>query len=238
VIVAIVVFELAICFLATVLIAVGSTNDQQAVLPLRAWLICAILQLAIHYLPRSRYARYALSFVVAAIVCAGLTWNGAAALTSLHQPLFIAGIATVPQLWWERFHGDTQERNSVLALIAITALPLGIIVWSFANIWIVKVEAWRVSQGEPYCVFISNGRLFSSGYHRAPDDWSLSGWRMFSGRGGGGSGNCCQWDFHALLQTSDKRLLNWSYRSQQFELISEKTRRSLRLGNLECQPAS
>lgn len=58
---------------------------------------------------------------------------------------------------------------------------------------------------------------------------------MISGRGGGGSGNCCQWDFHALLLTRNDELFNWSYRSQRFESVSERTRRLMVLDVPRCQ---
>jgi hypothetical protein len=234
VIIAVVVFELIICLVAATLIAVGNADGGQALLPLSVWVICATLQLAIHYLPPSRRARYGLLFAVMLIIFAGVTVGRIDALPYFHQSLFIAGVAVLPQLWWEWSSKATDRRAAMLGLIGLVSLPLGFIGWSFANIWIVKVDAWRAAQGEPYCLFASDGRLFSSGYHQTPNDWALSGWRMFSGRGAGGSGDCCQWDFHALLVTN-KELFNWSYRVQGFEKVSERTRRLMHLGQMTCQ---
>jgi hypothetical protein len=235
VIIAVVVFELIACLIAAVMIGVGNADGEQATFPLQVWLACAFLQLTIHYLPPARYARYVLLLLVTLILFASVAFGRIEGLRYFHQALFIAGVAALPQLWWEWFPKATKDRAFVLLPIAVIALPLGFASWSLANIGIVKFEAWRVTHGEPYCIFVSDGRLFSSGYHRAPDDWSLSGLRMFSGRGAGGSGNCCQWDFHALLLTHDDELFNWSYRSQRFERVSERARSLLGLPRLTCQ---
>lgn len=233
-IIAIVVFELVGCFFLTLLIGVGSGGSNVAIAPLNVWLVLAVLQLTIHYLPRGRNTRYGLSLLITLTLVAGVMPGKIEALTYFHQPLFIASVAVLPQLWWEWFSKGTEGRPTS-GLIGLAALPLGVAAWTLANIWVVKTEAWAASSGEPYCLLISNGNLFSSGYHQAPNDWSLSGWHMISGRGGGGSGNCCQWDFHALLLTHDKRLFNWSYKSQRFESVSEQTRRSMALSKLSCQ---
>jgi hypothetical protein len=235
-IIAVVVLELIVCLAASVVIGAGNADDSgQAAFPLEVWLACAVLQLTIHYLPPGRHARYSLWLFVTLILFAGVTSGRFEPFPHFHQALFIAGVAVLPQLWWEWFAKTPEVRASGLGLIGLIALPLGFATWSFANIWIVKCEAWRASQGEPYCILISDGRLLSRGYHQAPNDWSLSGWRMVSGRGGGGSGNCCQWDFHALLLTHDDRLSNWSYRSQRFESVSERSRRLMALNVPRCQ---
>ena len=233
-IIAVVVFELIVCLLLALLIAVGGGGSDVGISPLDVWLILAILQMTIHYLPRGRNARYGLSLFIILALVAGVMPGKIDVLTYFHQPLFIASVAVLPQLWWEWFSKGTDGRPT-LGMIGLAALPLGVAAWTLANIWVVKTEAWAASSGDPYCLLISNGKLFSSGYHQAPNDWSLSGWHMVSGRGGGGSGNCCQWDFHALLLTNDKRLFNWSYRSQRFESVSERTKQSMRLGGLNCQ---
>jgi hypothetical protein len=234
VMIAVVVFELSVCLFLAFLIVVG--NAEQALFPLDVWLALAILQLTIHYLPRGRYTRYRLLLVIIILLFASVAPGKIGVLTYFHQPLFIASVAVLPQLWWEWSSKGTEGRALVLGLIGLASLPLGVVAWALANIWIVKVEAWTASYDDPYCIFVSDHKLFVGGdYHQAPDDWSLSGWRMFSGRGAGGSGDCCQWDFHALLLTHDKRLFNWSYKSQRFENISEPLRRSMALNNLRCQ---
>ena len=205
-----------------------------AIAPLDVWLALAILQLTIHYIPRSRNTRYGLSLVIALAFVAGLLPGRIEALTYFHQSLFIVSLAVLPQLWWEWLSQKTQRRTLPWS-IGIAALPLGIAAWGLSNIWIVKAEAWTASHGDPNCIFLSDGKLFTSGYREAPNDLSLSGWNMISGRGGGGSGNCCQWDFNALLKTRDNRLFNWSYKSQRFESVSEQTARSMDLGSLSCQ---
>ena len=235
-VIAVVVFELIVCLIATVVIGVGNADDSgQSAFPLEVWLACAALQLAIRYLPPDRHARYRLWGIVALILFVSVTSGAIAPFPHLHQALFIAGVAALPQLCWEWLAKTPEHRAEGLGLIGLISLPLGFAAWSMANVWIVKFEAWRASHGEPYCILISDGRIFSSGYHQAPDDWSLSGWRMVSGRGAGGSGNCCQWDFHALLVTRNDELFNWSYRSQRFESLSERTRRLLRLDVPKCQ---
>lgn len=236
VIIAVVVLELIVCLAASVVVGVGNADDSgQAAFPLQVWLVCAILQLTIRYLPPSRHARYRLWLFVTLILFAGVTSGRIEPFPHFHQALFIAAVAALPQLWWA-WSAKTPERRALgLGLIGLVSLPLGFAAWSFANIWIVKVEAWRASNGEPYCIFVSDGRLFSGGYRQAPDDWSLSGWRMVSGRGAGGSGNCCQWDFHALLLTRNDELFKWSYRSQRFENVSERTRQLMTLNVSRCQ---
>jgi hypothetical protein len=164
VIIAVVVFELIVCLLTSMLIAVGNADGQQALFPLAVWLACATWQLAIHYLPSTRRARYGLLLVVTLMLLAGVTVGRIEAFPYVHQSLFIAAVAALPQLWWEWSSKATGGRAAMLGLIGLLSLPLGVIVWSFANIWIVKVEAWRATRGEPHCIFVSDGRLFSSGY--------------------------------------------------------------------------
>jgi hypothetical protein len=235
-IIAVVVFELMVCLAAAVVIGVGNADDSgQAAFPLEVWLALATLQLTIRYLPAGRHARYWLWLFVTLILFASLTSGTIEPFPHLHQALFIAGVAALPQLWWERFAKTPEGRAFGFGLIGLISLPLGFAAWSLANIGIVKFEAWRAADGEPYCLFVSDGSLYSGGYHQAPNDWSLSGWEMFSGRGSGGSGNCCQWDFHALLLTHNDQLFNWSYRSQRFESVSERSRGLLRMSVPRCQ---
>ena len=164
-IIAVVVFELIVCLAASVVIGVGNADDSgQAAFPLEVWLVCAILQLTIRYLPPGRHARYGLWLFVTLILFAGVTSGTFAPFPHFHQALFIAGVAALPQLWWEWFAKTPEHRASGLGLIGLIALPLGFAAWSFVNIWIVKFEAWRASNGEPHCIFVSDGRLFSGGY--------------------------------------------------------------------------
>jgi hypothetical protein len=233
VIIAIVVLELIGCFFITLLLAAG--NGKLPIAPLQVWLVCAVLQLAIHYLPRRPYVRIGLALTVTLMLFASVGLEGAAAVPYFHQTLFVAAAAAVPQIWWELFAKATASRVLVLALIALFSLPLGFTAWSLANIVIVKAKAWSVSRGEPYCILLSNGSIsYGGGYHRAPNLWSLNGWNMFSVRGVGGSGDCCQWDFHALLVIEDNQLFNWSYDAQRFERISEQTRRNMSLNQSCC----
>jgi hypothetical protein len=236
-VIGIVVLELIVSLVAALLIAVGNAADTQAAFPILVWLACAILQLAIHYLPRGRYERYGLLLVIALMLLAGAAPGKIEGVPYFHQSLFIAAVGTLPQLWWERFSNATKGHTLVLGLMGMLAMPLGFAAWSLANVSIVKYDASRVANGELYCIFVSEGRLMTGGYRQAPDDLSLGGWHMLSGRGGGGSGDCCQWDFHALLLTRDDRLFNWSYQSQRFERISERTRRLMAssFSNLKCQ---
>jgi len=59
----------------------------------------------------------------------------------VHQALFIAGVAVLPQLWWEWSFKATKGRLLGLGLIGLASLPLGFATWSLANIWIVKANA-------------------------------------------------------------------------------------------------
>jgi hypothetical protein len=235
VIIAIVILELLACLSLTVLIGVGTGGDDVATAPLEVWLACAALQLTVHYLPRGPYARYGLLVTILLMLLVGAMLSGSAVTRYPHQALFIAGIAALPQLWLEWFSRITEARNGLLCLFGLIALPLGYATWGVANIGLVKINAASVAQGVPYCILLSDGYLFAGGrYHNAPNDRSLSGWNMFTGRGAGGSGNCCQWDFHALLLTRDDQLFNWTYRSQRFERVSPQSRRMLRLNDLAC----
>ena len=229
-IIAVVSFELFGCLFLALLIGFG--GGSEAAIPLNVWLLLAIMQLTIHYLPRGRITRYGLCLILAMMLIAGVTPGKIEALPYFHQALFIAGVGALPQFWWQWFSKDTAGRA---ALFALVSLPFGYAVWIVANIWIVKVEAWMVADGQPYCILASDGRILAGGrYHQVPNAWALSGWRMFSGRGGGGSGNCCQWDFHALLVTHDQRLFNWSYESQRFESVSARTERLMSLSRISC----
>lgn len=228
-IIAIVVLQLILCFFISVLMAVGNPG-QAAIIPLQVWLVGAVLQLAVHYLPRRPYIRTALVSTLALMLLAGVGLEGRTPIPFLEQTLFISAIAVTPQLWCEWF----SKTKTGLGPIVLFSLTLGVIVWSFANIAIVEAKARSVARGEPYCLFLSdNGLSYGAGYHKAPNLWSLTGWSMFAVRGIGGSGNCCQWNFHALLVTKDYQLFNWSYAAQRFETISEQTRRTMGL-NMSC----
>jgi len=236
VIIGIVVLELIACVCITILIGLGNRYGAVVLAPLQAWLACAILQLAIHYWPRGRYARYSLLASVMLLLLASATLEGVLVIPYLHQALFIAGVASLPQLWWEWSSKATKGRVLGLGLIGLVSLPLGCAIWGLANIWIVKAKAWSAAQGETHCILVSHGGgYFSRGdYDTVSNDWELTGWRMFRVRGAGGSGNCCQHDFHALLLTRSNRLFNWSYQSQRFEPLSERSRDALGLRDLTC----
>jgi hypothetical protein len=230
-IIAIVVLELVVCLLATLLIAVGNLSDS-AIIPLQTWLVCGILQLLIAYLPHRRYVEYWLALLVATALVSSFAIVTHSS-SFYPQSLFIASIAVIPQLWWQRFF---KGQKGVLGLVTLAALPLGVLVWSCANIGIVKFQALRVTEGEPYCILVSSGKISTSGYRQLQNDWKLSGTSLFSSRGAGGSGNCCQWDFHALLLTRNKgTLYNWSYKSQRFEKVTDRSRSALYLNGLNCQ---
>ena len=234
-IIAIVIIELIACFALTVILGIGDPFSHLFIAPLEVWLACAMVQLAVHFLPRGPYVRYGLLFTVALILLGSVTLEGIVPIPYFNQTLFIAGVGALPQIWWEWSSKATGDRVLVLALVGLVSLPLGFTAWSLANIWLVKAKAASVSQGETYCILLSDGKLFSGGsYHKAQNDWSLSGLEMFTARGAGGSGGCCQWDFHALLLTGNNQLFNWSYKSQRFEKLSEESRRLLSLDHLAC----
>ncbi len=234
-IIAIVILELIACFYLAVILLIGDPGSHIFIAPLEVWLACTTVQLAVHYVPRGPYVRYGLLFTVALILLGSVTFEGIGGIPYFHQTLFIAGVTALPQIWWEWSSKATGDRAIVLALIGLVSLPLGFTAWSFANIWLVKAKAASVARGESYCILLSDGKLFSGGsYQKAPDDWSLSGFKMFTGRGAGGSGLCCQWDFHALLLTGNNQLFNWSYKSQRFDKLSEESRRLLSLDHLTC----
>jgi hypothetical protein len=235
VIIAIVVLELIVSLIATVALGVGNPGSNVFIAPMGVWFTCAILQLAIHYRPRGLRVRNGLMLALMLMLLASIGLEGAQAPLYFNQWLFIAAVAALPQILLEwSSKAATGGRIIGLCLIGLVSLPLGLTAWSLANIGIVKIKAWFVAHGEPYCLLVSDGRIFTSGYRNAPDDWSLSGLRMFSGRGVGGSGDCCQWDFHALLLTQSDQLFNWSYRSQRFDRLSERSRQMLRLTNVRC----
>ena len=234
-IIAIVVVELIASLIAALAIGVGNPGSMW-IAPLGVWFTCAILQLAIHYRPPGPRVRNGLVLTVMLMLIASMVLEGVWVPPYFNQGLFIAAVAVLPQIVLEwSSKAATGGRIAGLYLICLVSLPLGFTAWSLANIGIVKVKARLVARGEPYCLLVSDGRISTSGYHAAPDDWSLSGWRMFSGRGAGGSGDCCQWDFHALLLTQSNQLFNWSYHSQRFEKVSERSRHMLGLDHLTCR---
>lgn len=233
-IIAIVVLELIVSLIATVAIGVGNPGSSVFMAPLVVWLTCAMLQLAIHYRPSGTRARNGLVLALMLMLLASLVREGMVTPPYFNQALFIAAIGVLPQLLLEWSSRAGTGRLMGLGLIGLTALPLGLTAWSLANIGIVKIKA-SFAAGEPHCLLVSDGRSFSGRYHNAPDDWSLGGWRMFSGRGAGGSGDCCQWRFHALLLTQSDQLFNWSYQSQRFERLSERSRHLLELTDVRCQ---
>lgn len=236
-IILVVLAELFVCALVGAVLTVGSGDDNLFGACIEIWLACAVLQLAIHYLPKDRRTQFSLVLAMIALLVASVTIRGVDALPYFHQALFIATVGTLPQLCWN-WHGQAKTwYRPALGLAALFAIPLGFVGWSIANIPIVKINAYVAAQGSPYCIFVSDGRIFTSGYHQTSNAFDLSGWRMVSGRGGGGSGNCCQWDFHALLVTSDKTQFNWSYKSQSFERVSDRTQRLMHLPNLACLPS-
>jgi hypothetical protein len=229
---ALIILELVSClFLAGVVIL---TDGDIAVGILAGWLALAALRLTIHFLPRSRMTRYGLILLIVLMLFASVMPGEIEALPYFHQVLFIACVAALPQLWWEWHAERTGRKLKVLGLIGLfTSLPLGYFAWSIANIGIVKAQAWTVSNGDPYCIVIGAGGPIHGGYFQAIDGWSLSGWRMVSLRSSGGGSGDFHWQFHAILVTQDNRLLNWSYKSQRFESVSESTKKSLALQNLQ-----
>ena len=235
VIIGIVVLELFACFGLAALLGVGNEGSNVFVAPLEVWLACAALRLTIHYLPRRPNARRALLTSIVVMLLASVMLPGATPVLYLHQTLFIAAVAVIPQLWTEWFASDKGDWIPVLWLAGLASIPLGFVLWALANIVIVDVSARSAAQGEPYCLLVSNGNYFGGGkYHVTTNEWDRSGFRMFVARGGGGSGNCCQWDFHALLRTRSSKLFNWSYDSQRFERISEGARLTMSLNPPTC----
>ena len=114
-IIAVVVFELIVCLIVAVMIGVGNADDNgQAAFPLEVWLASALLQLTIRYLPPGRQPRYRLWLMVTLILFAGVMSGAIAAFPHLHQALFIAGVAALPQLWWEWFAKTPEHRASGL----------------------------------------------------------------------------------------------------------------------------
>jgi hypothetical protein len=231
-VIALIIFELVSClFLAGV---VGLSDGDVAGGILAGWLALAALRLTIHFLPCSRMTRYGSVLLLVLILTACVMPGKIEALPYFHQVLFIVCVAALPQLWWEWHTGRTRRTHKALGLIGLfTSLPLGYIAWSIANIGIVEVGAWMVSNGNPYCIFVGEGGPLHGGYFQPQDGWSLSGWRMYSGRSSGGGSGEFHWHFHAIHVTRDKRLLNWSYKSQRFENVSESTKTSLHLENLQ-----
>src|ERR1051326_6916927 len=143
-IIAIVALELLFCLVATVLIGVGNLSDS-AIVPLQIWFVCAVLQLSIAWVPERRHVVWLVSLVmIGSFALAGY-------IPFYPQSLLVAAIAVTPQLWWQRF---VKGRKDVLGIIALAALPIGVLVWSYANIGIVKFQAWRVSGGDPYCILV------------------------------------------------------------------------------------
>uniref|UniRef100_Q07P17 Uncharacterized protein n=1 Tax=Rhodopseudomonas palustris (strain BisA53) TaxID=316055 RepID=Q07P17_RHOP5 len=181
-----------------------------------------------------RNARRGLLLAVAAMLLFGALAEGFDFYPYVHQAVLIAAVGTLPQIWLE-WSSIRNWRKLLLLIAGLLAIPLGYEVWSYANIGIVKLKAQSVAQGEPYCILLSNGNPFYGRYyHVAPDNLSLAGANMVAPHGVGGSGDCCQWDFHALLLTKNDQMFNWSYNSQRFDRISAKTRRDLGIAKLNC----
>lgn len=230
-IVAIVICELIVCFIFALLIGAGY---GPAGVPFAIGLSCASFQLIIHYLPPHRNARRGLLLAVATMLLFGALAEGFDFYPYGHQALLIAAVGTLPQIWLE-WSSIRKWRKLLLLIAGLLAIPLGYEVWSYANIGIVKLKAQSVAQGESYCILLSNGNPFYRGYyHVAPDNLSLAGSNMVAPHGVGGSGDCCQWDFHALLLTKNDQMFNWSYNSQRFDRLSAKTRRDLGIAKLNC----
>ena len=227
------IVELVGClFLAGILTL--SENGDIAGGILAGWLALAVLRLAVHYLPRAGMARHGMILLIALMFSASVLPGKIEALPYFHQVLFVVCVALLPQLCWEWDAECTGRRHKVLGLIGLfTSLPLSYIAWSIANIGIVKAGAWAVANDDPYCMVVGEGGPIHGGYFQAQDGWSLSGWRMTTGRSNGGGSTDYYWRFRAIAVTQDKRLFNWSFKSQRFESISESTMKSLALQNLQ-----
>jgi hypothetical protein len=230
---ALMIVELVSClFLAGILTL--SENGDIAVGILAGWLALAVLRLAVHYLPRGRMTRYGILFLIVLMLFASVMPGAIEAVPYVHQVLFVAFVALLPQLLSEWDAESTGTKHRLLRLLGLfTSLPLSYIAWSIANIGIAKAEAWAVAHDDPYCMVVGEGGPIHSGYFRTQDDWSLSGWRMTTGRSNGGGSTDYYWRFRAILVMQDKRLYNWSFKSQRFESISESTKKSLGLQNLQ-----
>jgi hypothetical protein len=183
-----VVFALVLIELAGCLLLAGnfalSENGDIAGATLAVWLALAAARLTVHYLPRGGVMRYGVIFLLVLVWVASVMPAKIEALPYFHQVLFVVGVPLLPQLWWEsdieRIKG---RKNKVLGLTGLLAsLPLGYFAWSIANIGIVKAGAWAVTNDVPYCIVVGEGGPVHGGYFPAQDGWSLSGWRMTTGR--------------------------------------------------------
>jgi hypothetical protein len=233
-IIGLIIFELVSCLFLAALVSLSDPDIAGGILA--GWLALAALRLTVHYLPRSRMTRYGFILLIGLMLFSSVMPGEIEALPYLHQVLFIACVAALPQFWWEWHAERTVRKHTMLGLIGLfTSLPLGYVAWSIANIGLVKAAAWTVSSGDPYCILVGAGGPIHGGYFQAQDGWSLSGWRMASGRSSGGGSGDFHWHFYALLVTQDKRLLNWSYKSQRFESVSESTKKLLALEKVSCR---
>lgn len=219
-IVAIIFFELCVCLFAALGLGLGGGPP---LLPIAVWLLCASTQVAIWHARTSRVAIRLMVILAALSILVGFLPGHFPAFAYFHQALFITGAAMLPLLLW--------RGNGAFKAISFFTIPFGFITWSLANILIVDIAAKFASSGGSYAIFVPDGPglLKPADYRQTKSPFELAGWSMISARGGGGSGNCCTWNFHALLLTQDGRLFNWSYRTQRFERIQEDTRRAMHL---------
>jgi hypothetical protein len=230
---ALLIAELVGCLLLAAELALAEDGDIAGGI-LAGWLALAVLRLAVHYLPHRGVTRYVIISLIVLMLFASMIPGEIEALPYFHQMLFVACVALLPQLWWEWSAERAGRKHKVLGLLCLfISLPLSYIVWSIANIGIVNAGAWAVANDDPYCIVVGEGGPIRGGYFQTQDGWSLSGWRMTTGRSSGGGSTDYYWRFRAILVTQDKRLLNWSFKSQRFESIFESTKKSLGLQNLQ-----
>jgi hypothetical protein len=170
--------------------------------------------LVIAYLSESRHHSGPLGFVIL------LTW--------LVLIFVLAVEALVAAATWVRMRGVKVPPFVYLGLTAtlLGGWFCGVLIWSMLLPSRVIAAAEAAAQDRPYCIDLEKGPARSAG--------DLSGLNMRASNHDGWS-----WNFHALLVIgdTDRRYMNWSYRTGRFEPVSDSAREGLHLERIaQCAP--
>lgn len=111
------------------------------------------------------------------------------------------------------------------------------IVWPFAQIGLIAVQAQYYANGRPYCIEVSGDHFLE---YRAVDSLlELNGFTLSAPYYDKGSKGLAQWTFHALLAIGDGGELewrNWSYWNLHFDRLTPHQTMTTRLDLPNCQP--
>jgi hypothetical protein len=159
------------------------------------------------------------------------------------SPIYIAhGDGRSEYQWVKHFIRALAMRRRTKIILALIGMA---IVWPFAQIGLIAVQAQYFANGRPYCIESSGNRFLL--YKPIGSLVELNGLALrapFVNTGnpigsGSGSHGVIQSNFHALLAVdtgSTPEWRNWSYWNQHFDQLTPQQVKDNLLYEVDCQP--